>query len=198
MPNKFHRGLTSLLLVASAAFPVAAQDQLERARIVHAQEGMIWAFMTPLAVITAICGFTYLCRSLIEHRRWLRATKIETDAQARILDRLSASEDLLTYLQSPAGQRFASVAPVVAASVRPTASPAARILWSVQTGIVLTLGGAGLWLGASRALDDIAEALRIVAIVIMAVGVGFALSAVVSLTLSRRLGLLEDTSHSAS
>jgi hypothetical protein len=200
MAHRFDRLFAaSMLALAATAHPLA-QEAANRAQIVRAQEGMVWAFMVPLAIITAICGFAYLCRALIEHRRWLRATKLEAEAQARILDRLSASQDLLTYLQSPASQRMLSLSPV-SPTVHPASGPAARILWSVQTGIVLILAGIGIWIGANQAyhaLEEIADVLHMVAILVVAVGIGFALSAAVSLTLSRRLGLIEEPTRSNS
>jgi len=189
----------SVLALAATAHPLA-QEAANRAQIVRAQEGMVWAFMVPLAIITAICGFVYLVRAMIEHRRWLRATKLEAEAQAKIVDRLSASEDLLTYLQSPASQRIRSLSPGPAA-FHPTLGPAARILWSVQTGIVLILAGVGIWIGANqayRALEEIADVLHMIAILAVAVGIGFALSAAAAWMLSRRLGLIEEPTRSNS
>jgi len=61
-----------------------------------------------LGVATAIITLAWLIRAAIDHRRWLRATKIQTEAHTKIVDRLSSNEDLLAYLQSPTGQRFLS------------------------------------------------------------------------------------------
>jgi len=51
-------------------------------------------------------AIVWLARAAIDHRRWLRATKIQTDAHTKIVDRLSSNEDLLAYMQSTTGQRF--------------------------------------------------------------------------------------------
>jgi hypothetical protein len=197
MLHKNRASALALTLTLADAASAAAQDTLGRAQIVHAQEGMIWAVMMPLAFITAICGLVYLARTMIEHRRWLFAVKLQTDTHTKIVDRLSGSEELLGYLQSPSGQRAFSLTPALDAP-RGVAAPVSRILWSVQTGIVLALAGTGLWIGAGRAVDDIAEALRIIAIVTTAVGVGFVLSAGVSLVLSQRLGLIDAPAHRVS
>lgn len=193
-----HRNRAVLLALTSLvtdAARVAAQDA-NRAQVVHAQEGMIWAVMMPLAFITAICGVVYLIRAWIEQRRWLHAVRLQTETHTKIVDRLSGSDDLLAYLQSPSGQRVLSLAPAIDAPAH-TTSPVSRILWSVQTGLVLALAGGGLWIGAGRAAEEIAEALRIVAIFTTAVGLGFVLSAAVSLILSRRLGLIDAPPHTA-
>lgn len=188
--------LPALTLTLADAARAAAQDTAGRAQVIHAQEGMIWAVTVPLAIITAICGFVYLARAIFEHRRWRYAVRIQTETHMKVVDRLSGSDELLGYLQSPSGQRVLSLTPAVDAPAQ-AASPVSRILWSVQTGIVVALAGVGLWIGASRAADEIAEALRIVAIFTTAVGIGFVLSAAVSLMLSRRLGLIDAPSHVA-
>ena len=54
----------------------------------------------------------WLARLLVDHRRWLRAAKTQTDAQAKLFDRLTSNEDLLSYIQSPAGTRFLQPAPM--------------------------------------------------------------------------------------
>ncbi len=171
-------------------------DPANRAQIVHAQEGIVWAIMVPLGFITAICGITYLGRALIEHRRWVHATRLQTEAQTKVIDRLASSDALLTYLQSPSAERLLVLTPPAAAQPRGVASPVARILWSVQTGIVLALAGIGLWVGANRAFEELADVLRIIATLAIAVGVGFVLSAAVSLILSRRLGVIAPASES--
>jgi hypothetical protein len=197
MFHTFRHLFGSLVLTVGVAATVQAQDTAaNHAQTVHALEGVVWAVMMPLAFITAIGGLIYLGRALIEHRRWLYATKLQADAQTKIIDRLSASEDLIAYLQSPAAQRLIATS----APLNPrqsVAAPATRVLWSVQTGIVLALAGIGLWIGAGRAFEEVAEALRIVAILAIAVGAGFVLSAAVSLVLSRRLGLLDPSPESA-
>lgn len=198
MLHRFRDLLGSALLVVGMAATAQAQETAaSHAQAVRALEGIVWAIMTPLGFITAIGGLIYLGRSMIEHRRWLYATGLQAETQTKILDRLSATEDLMAYLQSPAAQRLiATTTPPIHTSRRTSAAPLARVLWSVQTGIILALAGIGLWIGANRAFEEIAEALRIIAILAIAVGVGFVVSAAVSLALSRRLGLLDPSPES--
>jgi hypothetical protein len=173
-------------------------DPAGRVQAIHAQEGVVWAVMIPLGFITAICGITYLGRALIEHRRWLHASRLQTEAQSKVIDRLGSSDALLAYLQTPAAHRLLVLTPASTDRALETASPAARILWSVQTGIVLTLAGLGLRFGAGSAFEELADVLRIIATLAMAVGIGFVLSAAVSLVLSRRLGIIEPAPGSPS
>src|SRR5205085_2299025 len=106
-----------------------------------------------VSVVTTLLGFvaffitiSWLARLLVDHRRWLRASKTQTEAQAKLFDRLTSNEDLLTYIQSPAGARFLQAAPMpLEAETRSVAAPISRILWSVQAGIILAVVGAGMW-----------------------------------------------------
>ena len=146
-----------------------------------------------------LCGFIaffvtvgWLGRLIVEHRRWLRATKTQTDAHSKLLERLTSNEDLLAYIQTPAAQHFLEAAPIpLDATPRSIGAPISRILWSVQAGIVLAVVGMGLWLVRYRIFDEISGPLMLVSTLAMALGVGFALSAVVAYMLSLRLGLLE-------
>ena len=193
MKHSAGRLLFPAILALAAVDPAAAQtvDDLGHAQTVRALEGIVWAVMTPLGFITAICGLVYLGHAMIQHRRWIHAVRIQTEVHTKIVDRLASNEELLAYLQSPGGQKLLTVAPGVVETDRGTPAPAARILWSVQTGIVLALAGIGLWIGAGGAIREVTQALRIVATFVVAVGVGFTLSAAASLVLSRRLGLID-------
>jgi len=138
----------------------------------------------------------WLVRSGIEYRRWLRATKIQTDAHMKLVDRLASNDDLLNYMQSAAGQRFLSSPPVaIDASPQAVSAPLNRILWSVQAGVVLTAGGIGLWFARFNVIDEAAQPLYVVAILAIALGVGFVISALLSYGLSRQLGLVNTQSH---
>jgi len=145
----------------------------------------------------AIGALVYLVRALIDHRRWLRAVQIQTEAHTKIVDRLSTNEDLLAYLQSPSGQRLLSLTPSVARAPMPGAlAPISRILWSLQTGIVVAVGGVGLMIANGRLIEELAQPLYLVATVAIAVGIGFVISAVAAFALSRHLGLLQaDSTH---
>lgn len=59
----------------------------------------------------AIGLLVWLIRTLIDYRRWSRLAKVQTDVHTKLLDRFTAQEDLLAYIQSPAGSRFCSRRP---------------------------------------------------------------------------------------
>lgn len=142
---------------------------------------------------TALLGvFIWLVRTAIDHRRWLRVTRIQTEVHTKLLDRLTSNEDLLAYIQSPAGRRFLESAPIAVEQEQPRVqhAPISRIVWSVQAGCVLLALGAGFWLVQTRANIELAEGFWVMGVLIGALGSGFVASAIVAYLISTRLGLL--------
>ena len=87
----------------------------------------------------------WIIRTLVEYRRWHRTSKVHTEVHNKLLDRFTTNEDLMAYIQTPAGRRFLESAPLsVEDPARPMGAPFSRILWSVQVGIVLAAGAARL------------------------------------------------------
>jgi hypothetical protein len=76
-------------------------------------------------------------------------------------------------------------------------APISRILWSMQTGIVVGLAGLGLWVAKNNVIFEVSQPLIVLGILAMAVGLGFVLSSLVSYALSRQLGLLQSSSSNA-
>jgi hypothetical protein len=151
-----------------------------------------------LAFLTMVSLVVWLAREGIGYRRWLRATRIQTDAHMKLVDRLTSNEDLVAYVQSPAGQRFLSSPPVTLDGGPHTVSaPLNRILWSVQAGVVLATAGLGLWFAKSSVIDELAQPIFVIAILAIAIGVGFVISALLSYALSRQLGLVNAPSPHA-
>jgi hypothetical protein len=164
----------------------------DRARQYNLAEGVL-AGLAGLTIFATVVGFlAWLSRALLNYRYWLRASKVQTDAHTKLVDRLTSNEDLLAYVQSPAGQRYLASAPVsVELTRRTVGAPVGRILWSVQVGVVMALAGVGLLVAKGTVVDEAAQVLQVIAILAIAVGVGFVLSAFVSYVLSQRLGLLD-------
>src|SRR5438874_2214919 len=108
-----------------------------------------FAVFTAVVTIAAILG--WLLKAGIDYRRWLRQSKIMTEAHTKLLDRFSSNEDLLAYIQTPVGRRFLESAPIpVEAAAPAVAAPIGRILWSVQAGFVVGLAGMGLLVTSAR------------------------------------------------
>ena len=121
--------------------------------------------------------------------------KVQTDAHTKLVDRLTSNDDLLAYVNSPAGQRFLTASPVTAAPpdnlTMPVNAPINRILWSVQAGIIIAAGGIGLWIAKNNVVEEAAQALQVFAILAVALGLGAVVSAVASWLLSKQLGLVQ-------
>src|SRR5712671_1411787 len=160
--------------------------------------------VTPLAVSTVIIVLIYtlglLIRGIINHRRWLRMSKLQTDTQTKLLDRFGSNEELLTFIQTPAGKRFLESASLpYEAGPRSVSAPVGRILWSIQLGIVALIAGGGLNIVSYRFEDaDAATGFQVAGVLVIALGIGFILSSLGSYILSRRLGLLDPTSTTTS
>ena len=134
----------------------------------------------------------WIIRTIIEQRRWHRASKVHTEVHNKLLDRFTANEDLLAYMQTAAGRRFLESAPLsLDAPARPVGAPLSRILWSVQVGVVLAAGGLGLLFVSNRVIEEVAQPLFVIGVLALTVGAGFVVSAGASFLLSRRLGLFE-------
>ena len=150
------------------------------------------AFMVFIVVTVAII---WLIKYLVAHRRWLRATKIQSEVHSRMLERFSNNEELLAYVQSPAGSHFLKATPMapIEAVSSPVAAPFNRILWSVQAGLVLASGGIGCLIIKQHVIEEVAQLLLTLGVLGITVGIGFALAAAASYMLSARLGLLEQS-----
>jgi hypothetical protein len=137
--------------------------------------------------------FAWLVKTVVTHRRWLRTSKIQTEVHNKLLERFSGTNELLTYVQSSPGRQFLEAAPIVTEGVadRPVSAPLNRILWSVQAGIVLVVGGLGFQFVSGRIMPEIAEGLWTLGVLGTAFGLGFILAGAFSFVMSRRLGLLE-------
>lgn len=140
----------------------------------------------------AIGLLAWLIRTLIDYRRWIRLAKVQTDAHTKLLDRFTQNEDLLAYIQSPAGSKFLESSPITLdAGPRSVAAPLGRILWSVQAGLVLVAAGIGLRVVGGQVTDDTSQALHALGVLGIALGLGLVISAIISFVISHRLGLIE-------
>lgn len=152
-----------------------------------------------LTIFLCVIGvLVWLIRTLIDYRRWLRLTRVQTETHTKLLDRITSNEDMLSYMGTPAGRRFLESAPIALdAASRPLGAPLSRILWSVQAGVVLALGGVGMLVISQRSAAEVTEPVMAVGILALALGAGFIASAAIAWLLSSRLGLLDARSTSA-
>ena len=154
---------------------------------------MIEVVAVLFGVSAGIFVFTWLIRTLINQRRWSRLARVQTDVHTKLLDRFASNSEVMAYINTTAGRKFLEAAPIPLAEPAPAravSAPINRVLWSVQAGLVLFAGGIGMMLiGLNISEKEAAEAFAGFGILGMAIGAGFIAAAVVSLVLSKRLGI---------
>jgi hypothetical protein len=158
-------------------------------RAIEMWRSTIEGFTIASVILVIASALVWLIKTLIDHRRWTRLSKIQTDVHTKLLDRFNSNEDLLAYIQTPAGRKFLESAPIPLDTPRSIGAPLGRILWSVQVGAVLGVGGIGLMIVAGRTVDEVREPLGALGVVAIALGIGFLISAVMAYVISQRLGL---------
>lgn len=158
-------------------------------------ERMVERFLEGITIFSVILLFAltgiWLVRTIIHERRWSRLTRTQAEVHAKLLDRFTHNEDLLAYVQSPAGRRFLESAPIAVENEQGAVSaPIARMFWSIQVGIIVAAGAIGLLAASGQFEKEGSTALFALGTVALCVGLGFAISGVVSWMLSKRMGLL--------
>ena len=141
-------------------------------------------------LIAILSVFVWLVKTLVDHRRWLRTSKVQVEMHGKLVDRLTTNEDLLAYAQSPAGSRFLESTPIALDADTRTTAPVSRIIWSMQAGIVLMALGGGLWFVQTNAIEEVRQAILVIQSIAGSVGVGLLVSAVAAYVVSGRLGIL--------
>jgi len=160
-------------------------DPTEFLAVILAGSGIFIFFMTLLITMGAVA------QQVVAYRRWARQTKVQIDVHSKILDRMQSNEDLLAYVQTPAGKTFLEFAPNSAVpETRTPSAPFGRILWSVQAGVVLASLGIGLRYAQGQVPEEIMPAFTVFGVIVMSLGLGAVVSALVAYVLSSRLGLL--------
>jgi hypothetical protein len=141
-----------------------------------------------------ITGIVLVLRTILNQTRWSRVSKTQEEIHSKLMDRLTSNQDLLAYMQSPAGKNFLESTPIMLDPGRTgLGSPVGRILVSVQTGVVLMFAGAGLQLGLRRFESGPAtEPLAVMATLAIAVGIGFVVSGGVAYLVSKNVGLIQE------
>jgi hypothetical protein len=134
----------------------------------------------------------WLVRSIIDQRRWLRVSRTQAEVHTKLLDRLTSNEDLMTYIQTPAGRRFLESGPLLtgAESAPQAGAPLSRIILSLQAGVVLASLGVGFWIAETRFPEEMGEGFFIIGTLAAALGIGFVVSAAAAYVISSRFGLV--------
>jgi hypothetical protein len=163
--------------------------------VIRAIDQAIGYLSVLVGFVTVVLTIAWVVRSVMEHRKWQRVSKTNVDTHTRLMERLTSNEELIAYMESPAGRRFLEAAPIPLESGPKTLSaPFGRILWSVQAGVVVAALGVGLIyasmrLGGSELYAEGELPLLVFGIATLAIGAGFFVSAILAYGLSHRLGL---------
>lgn len=152
------------------------------------------ALMAGLAVAFVLILFSgvliWLVKSFIQHRRWLKSSQVQAEVHMKLMERMHTNEELITYIQSPAGRRFLEAAPIAPQADGPSFSaPVGSIIWSLMAGVVLSVVGFGFRFAGASVTDDGKEAFQVVGIIILSLGIGFVFASLMAYVLSARLGL---------
>jgi hypothetical protein len=171
------------------------------ARIESIRAWRNFAEMIPVVAIVFIItsALAGLIRTLLDQHRWKRAAQMQMEVQNKLIDRFSGSNELLSYLQSPTGRGLAEIhAPMMLGTgLRTLDAPIGRIFWPLQAGIVLTAAGVGLhFLGSRIGFAEMSEPVSGFGQLVVAIGIGFIVSAAASYLLSHRLGLVAPPARS--
>ena len=156
-----------------------------------------------MAGFLGVCAFisvvVWLVRAVIQHRRWLRQSKVQAEVHTKLMDRMTTNDELLAYIQSPAGRRFLESAPPQETEApRLGGAPVGPIIWSMMAGIVLATVGIGFRLAAQSVANEAQQAFTVVGVIILALGAGFMISSVMAYLVSNRLGLFPQRPSAAS
>jgi hypothetical protein len=148
------------------------------------------AALTALSLLFAM--LVWLIRTFLNARRWARLTKIQTDVHTKLMDRFTGNEELLAYIQSPAGRKFLESTPIsLEEAPRSLNAPLGRILLSLQIGIVVVSAGIGLQYVSGHFPSEIQMPVHAMGVLGQALGIGFIIAAGASYLVSWRLGLVE-------
>jgi hypothetical protein len=146
-----------------------------------------------LGFLSVVAALTWIVKSVVEHRRWGRQAKVQAEVHNKVIDRLASNEEMLAYVQSPAGAGFLKGGPAMlvnGGNSRVMGAPYNRILWSAQAGVVFLAVGLGFrWVNVS-APAEVLEMLHFFGLIGQSLGIGFIASAALAYGLSWRLGLL--------
>jgi hypothetical protein len=112
-----------------------------------------------------------------------KIAKLQSEVQTKLIERVGSGQELLAYAQTDAGRKLLESLRVEAVS------PYGRIIGALQAAIVMIcLGGALLLLRGH--IEGTEEGFLMFGTLITMLGIGFALSAVVSYYLSKSFGLI--------
>ncbi|HEX3069732.1 MAG TPA: hypothetical protein VHX14_14280 [Thermoanaerobaculia bacterium] len=176
------------------SLPADTRQDVQHERAIRILAGLTGIFV----FLTVTLTLAWLVKTLIQQRRWSRQSQVQTEVHSKLMERLTTGEEMIAYAQSPAGKRFLEGGPIALdAAAPPVSAPIGRFLWSIQAGLVLSAAGFGMQIVSEQMPIDVAPVASGLGILILSIGIGFVLSAIVSFFLSRKLGLVPPTNSAA-
>ncbi len=153
-----------------------------------------------IVAVFALIAFAlgWLVRTIIEQKRWNQLSRRQSEVHNKILDRFGSTSEVLEYIKTPAGTKFLESAPIPLHAEKATHNaPLTRVMWSVQVGVILAVAALGLLLVSFRFETETAQGLFAMGAIAFSIGAGFIASAVVSIVMSKRLGVWKDQADAA-
>ena len=156
-------------------------------------------FMSNMPPVIAFAIFlaavVWLTRFIVEHRRWQRIFKLQSEVHGRLIDKFSSNQELAGYMETEAGKRFLEAAPIPlnAEPTQRVPNAVARVMTALQIGVVLVLLGSGFMM-LRHASTDMEIPMLVLGTIFLMPGIGFILSAGFTWLLAARLGLLPPAS----
>lgn len=131
------------------------------------------------SVIALLIGFT----TWVVSRRRQERSRAQFDLQRRMLEKFGSASEFVAFLEADSGRRF------LEAVSSETQTQASRIFGSIQKGAIFTLIGiVGLCVVALEPRDLVP--LAVPSGIMLAIGLGYLISAYATYRLSRQWGLL--------
>ena len=137
-----------------------------------------------LGSIVATCWAIFV---IVDGFRRRQQVRLSAELHTRLLDRIGSAQEFGEFLATESGARFLDAIAVDRNAAQ------TGILRALQSGTVSLLLGVALFVVAHGKLYQ--EGLWIVATICAALGIGLLLASTLSYLLSKRMGLLDRTSH---
>jgi len=141
-----------------------------------------------ISAFTVPAMFAWMVWIVFSTIRRYKIARLQAEVQTKLLDKIGAGQDLPAYAQTEAGKQMLESLKVE------RVSPHARIIGALQAGVVMTIMGVAL-LSLRGHVQGGEQGFLIIGTVVLALGVGFGVSAVISYYLSKSFGLLNGDTH---
>lgn len=140
-------------------------------------------------MVVMITGGAYVMIAVVVFF-WMRArsqsAKMQAETQQRLIDRFTSAPELVSFLQSPEGQKFVNGIEAV-----PKYTSRERIVATVRRSIIIGILGIAC-LALNIPWETRSEVWMAAGVILLALGLAFGISAVVSMKMSKSMGLLAD------